>query len=47
MLLLCKSVITCDWLKNRGRININVIEKHLISKQKNKLKLGICSSYFI
>ena len=34
MLLLCKSVIAYDRLKNRGRINVNVIEKHLISRQK-------------
>ena len=34
MLLLCKSVIAYDQLKNRDRINVNVIEKYLISSQK-------------
>ena len=48
MLLLCKSLslLRIDY-KNRGGINVNVIEKHIISRQKNKSKLGICSYYFI
>ena len=48
MFLLCKSLSSLRiGSKTRGGINVNVNEKHIISRQKSKSKLGICSYYSI
>ena len=48
MFLLCKSLSLLKIsLKKRGGMNVNVNEKHIISKQKSKSKLGVCSYYSI
>ena len=48
MFLLCKSLSSLRISqKNRGGINVNVNEEHIISRQKSKSKLGICSYYSI